>query len=318
MFLIAITLLFGCENKGNAIKTMIVDDQGTYGAAISPDGRYLLTGSISGYGRVWDIKKGKVLYTVQHENNEDGGMIDARFSADSSVLVTMEQGSIARWNVADGRLTGYWQWPDSRALAISGDGRYALLGLKSKQAIYFDMLQGKMVYVFPHHEKITSVALSKNGKFALTGSDDWHASLWDLSNQGKHVWSKNMKYKVSHVALSDDGKMAFANAYVGGSKIFSTQKKGTLISELPEHKMTVTSADFADNNKILATGRASRGIDLWNIKTGKNIDHWVPEIKELVQPNSSTIVDIKLLKGNKRLVTISGLGIVQIWDLQKK
>lgn len=317
LILLSIVALVSCDNKGNAIKTTIVDDQGTYGAAISPNGKYLLSGSIAGYGRVWDINKGKVLYTVQHEDNEDGGMIDAQFSADSSILVTMEQGSIARWNVADGRLTGYWTWPDSRALAISGDGRYALIGLKSKQAIYFDMVQGKMVYVFPHHEKITDVALSKNGRYAITGSDDWHASLWDLGNDGKHVWSKNMEYKVSNVGLSDDGKLAFANAYVKGSKIFSTGKKGKLISTLPEHKMTVTSSDFGDKNQILATGRASRGIDLWDIKTGENIAHWVPKIKELVQPNTSTMVDMKLLKRNKKMVTISGLGIVQTWDISK-
>lgn len=315
LILIAITSLVSCENKGNAIKTTIVDDQGTYGAAISPDGKYLLSGSLGGFGRVWDIPKGKVLYTVQHEDNADGGMIDAQFSADSSVLVTMEQGSIARWNVSDGRLTGYWKWPDSRALAISGNGRFALLGLKSKQAIYFDMVKGKMVYVFPHHEKITSVALSKNGRFALTGSDDWHASLWDLNKGGKHVWSKNMEYKISNVSLSDDGKLAFANAYIRGSKIFSTNKKGKLVAELSDQKMTVASSDFSDKNTILATGRASRGIDLWDIKTGENISHWIPAKKEMVQPNTSTIVDLKLLKRNKRLVTISGLGIVQTWDL---
>jgi len=206
LILLLIAPLISCDDKGYAIKTTIVDDQGTYGAAISPNGKYLLSGSISGFGRVWDIKKGKVLYTVQHEDDEALPIIDAQFSADSSVLVTMEQQSIARWNVSDGRLTGYWKWPDSRALAVSGDGRFALIGLKSKQAIYFDMVKGKMVYVFPHHEKITSVSLSKNGRFALTGSDDWHASLWDLKNEGKHVWSKNMEYKISNVSLSDDGK----------------------------------------------------------------------------------------------------------------
>ncbi len=39
-----------------------------------------------------------------------------------------------------------------------------------------------MVYVFPHHQKVTSVSLSKDGRYALTGSNDWHASLWDLKN----------------------------------------------------------------------------------------------------------------------------------------
>ncbi len=315
LILLSIGSLLSCQNEGHVLKTIIVDDQGVFGAAISPNGQYLLTGSIGGFGRVWDINKGKVLYSVQHEDNHESGIIDAQFSADSTILVTMEPQSIARWNVADGRLTGYWKWPDNRALAISADGRYALIGLKSKQAIYFDMVQGKMVYVFAHHEKITSVGLSKNGKFAITGADDWHASLWDLNNDGAHVWSKNMKFKISDVSLSDDGKIAFANAFISGSKIFSTSKKGMLIAELPESKMTVVSSDFSDDNTILATGRVSRGIDLWDVKTGEHLKHWQPKVKEFVQPNASAILDLKLLKNNKQLATISSLGILQVWDL---
>lgn len=314
---ISLLLLSSCENRGNAITTFIVDDQGTYGAAISNDGKYLLTGSISGFGRVWDVKKQKVLFSVQNEDNDNGGIIAAEFSGDDKILVVLEQQALSRWDAKNGKLKGYWSWPDARALAISDDGRFALIGLKSNQAIYFDMVQGKMVYVFPHHQKITSVAIAKNGKYALTGADDWHASLWDLSNKGKHVWSKNMKYKISNVSISDDGKYAFANAYVGSSKIFSTDKKGKLIAELPEHKMTVASADFSDRNSIIATGRASRGIDLWDVKTGKHIDHWEPELKQAVQPDAAAILDIKLLKKNRQLATLSSIGIFQLWDLKK-
>lgn len=317
LFLLPFVLIVSCENQGKPMQTFIVDDQGTYGAAISKDGKYLFTGAIEGIGRVWDIKNEEVLYNVQHQDNLDGGMIAAEFSDNGSVLVTMGQQSMARWNVSDGRLRGYWSWPDNRDLAISADGSYALIGMKSNQAVYFDMVNGKMVFVFPHHEKINSVALSKNGRFALTGSDDWHASLWDLHNKGKHIWSKNMNYKISNVSLSDDGEFAFVNAYVGKSRIFSTQKEGNLISEFPEKRMTVASADFSDDNAIIATGRASRGIDLWNVNTGEQIDHWAPKIKHLVQPDASTILDIKLSQYSKKLTTHSSTGILQTWDINQ-
>jgi WD40 repeat protein len=91
------------------------------------------------------------------------------------------------------------------------------------------MVDGKMRYVFPHHHKVTSVALSKDGRFALTGSDDWHASLWDLAT-GEHLWSKNMKYKISLVALSDDGELALAGAYIGDAHIYATRGEGSLVS----------------------------------------------------------------------------------------
>jgi WD40 repeat protein len=311
------SFLGGCSDKGKELKRWLHEDTGSYGAAISPDQRYVLTGSIGGYGRVWDVESGKVLYSVQHEDNDEGGIIAAEFSRDSRYLVTIEQQSIARWTVKDGRLVGYWKWPDLRAVAISANGRYALIGMKAKQAIYFDMQQGKMVYVFPHHEKITSVSLSQDGRFALTGADDWHASLWNLAT-GDHVWAKNMEYKIAHVELSDDGEYALANASVGQARIYATDSEGTLISQLDikPRGMRIVSADFSDDGNILATGRASKGIDIWDVKTGAKLKTWLPEVKHKVQPDSATILDLKISSDNKTLLSESSTGIGQLWSLE--
>lgn len=310
-------ILTGCTDHGKELKRWLHEDTGSYSAAISHDNRYLLTGSIAGYARVWDVEQGQVLYSVQHQDNDNGGIIAADFSSDNRYLVTIEQQSIARWKVSDGKLVGYWSWPDLRDVAISANGRYALIGMKANQAIYFDMQQGKMVYVFPHHEKITSVALSRDGRFALTGSDDWHASLWNLAD-GKHVWSKNMEYKIAHVELSDDGAMAFANASVGQARIYSTNSDGALISQLDikPRGMTVVSADFSDNGALLASGRASKGIDIWDIKSGKNLKTWLPEVKHTVQPDSATILDLNFSSDNAQLLSESSTGIGQLWSLK--
>ncbi len=309
--------LGACTDKGDEIQRWWHDETGSYGAAISQDGAYLLTGAIGGFGRVWDVNKGEVLYSVQHEDNNEGGIIDAAFSHDGRYLVTIEQQSIARWRVANGELVGYWKWPDLRAVAISANGRYALIGMKAKQAIYFDMQQGQMVYVFPHHEKMTSVALSVDGRFALTGSDDWHASLWNLAN-GEHIWSKNLEYKIAHVELSDDGSLAFANASVGQAKVFQTDSKGTLVSTLAikPRGLTVQSADFSDDNRVLATGRAARGIDIWEVSSGRNLRSWLPEVKYKVRPDAATILDLNISSDATQLLSESSTGIGQLWSLK--
>ncbi len=309
--------IVGCTDKGQEIQQWMHEDTGSYGATISADNKYLLTGSIGGYGRVWDVANNEVIYSVQHKENNEGGLIAAKFSDNGKFLVTIEQQSIARWFLADGHLVGYWSWPDLRDVAVSESGRYALIGMKANQAIYFDMQDGKMVYVFPHHEKITSVALSRDGRFALTGSDDWHASLWNLAT-GEHIWSKNMKYKISHVELSDDGEFAMANAYVGQTKIFSTDSKGTLVSQLDvkSRGMTVVSADFSDDAGILATGRAAKGIDIWDVKTGLSIRSWLPEVKHKVQPDSATILDLNISSDKTQLLSESSTGIGQLWSIK--
>ncbi len=306
-----------CTDKGDEVKRWWHEETGSYGAAISQDGRYLLTGAIGGFGRVWDVAKGEVLYSVQHEDNDEGGIVDAAFSADGRYLVTIEQQSIARWRVANGSLVGYWQWPDLRAVAISATGRYALIGMKANQAIYFDMQRGEMVYVFPHHEKMTAVALSPDGRFALTGSDDWHASLWSLAT-GEHIWSKNMEYKIAHVELSDDGALAFANASVGKARIFQTDKQGTLVStlDIKPRGLTVQSADFSDDGRILATGRAARGIDIWDVSSGRNLRSWLPEVKYKVRPDAATILDLNISSDSMQLLSESSTGIGQLWSLK--
>lgn len=308
------TLLSACSEQKKALDTWVHADTGSYSAAISPDGKLLLTGEISGFGRVWDLQTHQVKYSVQHEEGSEGGIVAAAFSASGDVLVTVEQHSIARWAVQSGRLTGYWSWPNLTAVAVSADGRYALIGSKDNQAVYFDMVQGEMRYVFPHHERVTSVALSRDGRFALTGSDDWHASLWDLST-GEHLWSKNLKYKVALVALSDDGEFALANAYIGDAHIYATGGKGSLVSRLDEIKMTLVSADFSDDSRLLASGRAAKAIDIWEVNSGKQRETWEPKVKYKVRPDSATILDLKLDTNAKTLISESSTGIGQRWAI---
>ena len=64
-------------------------------------------------------RKTKVLYSVQHEEGSEGGIVSAAFSASGEVMVTVEQNSIARWAVDSGRLTGYWSWPKLTDVAVS-------------------------------------------------------------------------------------------------------------------------------------------------------------------------------------------------------
>ena len=310
-----LSILSACSENKKALKTTVHADTGSYSAAISPDRKYLMTGAIGGFGRVWDLRKNKVLFSLQHQDSDGGGMTAAAFSQRSEILVTMEQQSLARWRVSSGKLIGYWSWPDLTDIDVSADGRYALIASKANQAVYFDMQDGKMVYVFPHHEKVTSVSLSKDGRYALTGSDDWHASLWDLKN-GKHLWSKNMKYKISLVELSDDGRFALVNAFIGDAHIYRTQGRGNLLSKLDDIRMTLVSADFSDNGHILATGRAAKSIDIWDVASGQRTETWRPKVKHLVQPDSATILDLKLEPNAKTLISESSTGIGQSWALK--
>jgi WD40 repeat protein len=54
------TLLSACSEQKQALDTWVHADTGSYSAAISPDGKHLLTAEINGFGRVWDLQTHQV------------------------------------------------------------------------------------------------------------------------------------------------------------------------------------------------------------------------------------------------------------------
>ncbi len=80
--------------------------------------------------------------------------------------------------------------------------------------------------------------------------------------------------------------------------------------------MTLVSADFSDNGRILAVGRAAKSIDTWDVTPGKRNETWRSKVKHLVQPDSATILDLKLDANPKTLISESSTGIGQSWALK--
>ena len=65
-----------------------------------------------------------------------------------------------------------------------------------------------------HTDRITSVALTPDGKWALTGSRDHTARLWDLSNPGSipRVLSGHTD-AINSVAITPDGRWALTGSW---------------------------------------------------------------------------------------------------------
>ena len=79
--------------------------------------------------------------------------------------------------------------------------------------------------------------------------------------------------------------------------------------------MTLVSADFSDDNRVLATGRAAKAIDIWEVASGNRRETWKPKVKHRVQPDSATILDLKLDTNARTLISESSSGIGQRWAL---
>jgi WD40 repeat protein len=299
-------LLSACDNTPKPEKTVALAPEGLFSAALSK--QYALIGTSKSNAELWQLKSKKLLHSWQH-TDENNGIIALDISDNEQYAVTAERNSIAWWRISDGKLLTIWSLPGITHVSLSAAGDFALIGLQDK-AIYFALQYGKTLYAFPHQDIITATALSANGKYALTGSNDGEAKLWGLSTgELAHSWKNSTKLSI--VTLSADGKYALTNAALGLTQIWNT-KKGKTPKQIGPKLMTLTAAKFSNNGKYLITARTAQRIDLWRVKTGKNIKYWRLITGE-EWPSAATILALSLTSNEKKYYSITSKGVLQRW-----
>ena len=170
-------------------------------ALFTPSGRRVLTGTALDPMRLFDARSGRLLRAYPGAVNPRAAAV----SQDERIAVCggrYDRPHIEVWDLVRGRpmgclqgtyfrVDGWWlkgyRFPvahdhGTAALAVSGDGRYALSGGEDWIVKLWDLGKGQEVRAFLGHEaRVTSVAFSADGRQILSGSEDASARLWDAT-----------------------------------------------------------------------------------------------------------------------------------------
>lgn len=299
----------GCYSDSTIETSWKLEEQGILSAAVSANGKYVLIGNDAGQANLWQLDTEPTrVHSWQHQNKGPEGIRHVALSANDQYALTAEKNSLAWWRVRDGKLLGYWKIPGINSIALSKDGLYGLIGLRD-QAQYFSLRTSKKRFSFEHPDFIKTVALSEDGRFAMTGSDNAEARLWSLKDgQMQKQWQ--FRTKLQLVALSPDGDYALTNPTLGKTQIWTT-RNDKLHKTLPPKRVSLTAVTFDEKSRGLITVRMSRRLDSWTLKSGENIRRWLPE-KTYSGPVTASILTIKLFDQGKKIISVSSRGLVQI------
>jgi WD40 repeat protein len=276
--------------------------------AVSPDGRYAVTGHADWTIKLWDLSRGVRVKTFE---GHESWVTDVAFLPDSKrVLSASADNTLRLWDIASGRELRTFRGLTRviSCMALSPDGKYALAGVLDHYPAQWEVETGRLVSLYVGASgRYIDVAFTPDGRAALWASE----SSRNLILRGVTSSSPPKEYPgadqlINALDVSHDGKYFLT----GGSDkdvALWDMETGHQVRLMQGHTRGVTSVIFSPDDKYAASGSTDNSVKLWEVETGREAHTFTGHTKRV---NS-----ISFTPDGKYLLSGGADGVLNLWDV---
>lgn len=233
----------------------------------SPDGKLIASGGYDSRLRLWDANTGHHIATLR------GGGSAVAFSPDGELL----------------------------ANAYGGDGIIGTIGL-------WDVHTGELRHVFRgHHNPLTCLAFSPNGKTLVSASRDSEIILWDIPTlQRRLSLTTQHTAAISSVAFFPDGELLASGSFDQTLRLWDphTGKRKAML-QYPDE---VTSVAFPPDGRTLAVAWGE-----WTNNQIQLLDTATLQPQKTLVGHTEDITDLSFSPDGRTLASASCDGTILLW-----
>jgi WD40 repeat protein/tetratricopeptide (TPR) repeat protein len=199
----------------------------------------------------------------------ESGVRCVAISPDSRLGLSGDQDSTMRlWELSTGRcLKILKNGIIGNSVVFSPVGRWILNGSGDKLKLW-DLATGKCVRTFEGHtDDVHSVAISRDGRWGLSGSRDKTLRLWELATgecrrrfEGHTAW-------VHSVAISPDGRWGLSGCSDHTLRLWDLAI-GNCVRMFEGHASLVNCVAFSPDGRWILSGSSDKTLRLWELAAG--------------------------------------------------
>jgi eukaryotic-like serine/threonine-protein kinase len=242
-------------------------------ARFSVDGHRIVSAGKDG-ARIWNARTGALLLTLAHSNLICVGLSpDGRWLATGSYsredTVRVWEFDTGRQVLASGDLGG-----NAFHLSFSSDSRHLLADCWANQALIWDLASRRLLIKVspPNKQAVQRAAFDSEATRVLTADYGGVLQVWDATN-GQPLLPPLFHDPVNHAsaldaAFSPDGRL-FVSAGIDGTARLWDATHGQLVAPPLRHSQAVEEARFTPNGEQVLTRCADGTVQFWNVRTGR-------------------------------------------------
>jgi WD40 repeat protein/serine/threonine protein kinase len=274
--------------------------------ALSLDGKWALCGGRDGKLLMLEVSSETISpWIVSRPSTTAGqGMLAKRFKTELQRAAAFC--GLKEWKQAMGavreaqKVNGFRQHPEARALAakIASHGRKA----KFRDALHVKTLVG-------HSKAVSSVAISPDARWALSGSYDKTLRMWALDTGQCVRTLEGHTSCVSSVAISPNGRWALSGGWDNTLRIWDVDT-GLCVRILEGHEDAVRSIAISPDGRWAVSGGSDKIVRSWNIATGKCV-----HVFEGHPDAGRGVYSVALSPDGRWAMSVGGCQTPRVWDL---
>jgi WD40 repeat protein/serine/threonine protein kinase/DNA-binding XRE family transcriptional regulator len=275
--------------------------------AFSPDGRFVLTGSIDQTARLWETQTGEELRAFRGHTAE---VSSVAFSPDGKYVLTGSWDKTARlWNAQTGeelrRFSGHTS--DVLSVAFSADGRFVLTGSLDETARLWDLDTGAEVRKFSSSAGAVRAVYAPHNQSVLTGNSDGTARLWDIQTGNELRQFVGHTDLVSSVAFSSDGAHVLTGSFDFTARLWNAQT-GAQVQIFAGHTDYIRHVALSPDGKYVLTGSLDRTVRLWDAQSGRELRRFTG--------HTSAVYGVAFSQDGKYVLSGSIDKTARLWEVQ--